>query len=235
VPVRLADDEVHVWCATLEHAPVDLAELTRPLSAEERVRASRVRCPQARTEFLAARSLLRVLLAVYLDTDAARIAFRQGPQGKPLLEGTSLHFNVAHSHGLALFALSECCEVGVDLERLRPFPNHLGVAERFFSAREVRALRALAPPLRTEAFFHAWARKEAWLKANGLGLAHGLDRVEVTFPPEEPPRVLRIDGQERLAAPWSLHGLTPATGYVGAIAWHDADCRLVCRHWRGPP
>jgi 4'-phosphopantetheinyl transferase len=140
-----------------------------------------------------------------------------------------LSFNVSHSFGVALIAVRTGGEVGVDVERVRPFENDLGLAERFFCAAESVALRALGEG-RREAFFHVWTRKEAYLKAGGLGLSGGLERVEVSVPPDDPPRVLRIDGSEEAARRWSLRALLPLPGYVGALAMEGHDYPLRC--WR---
>jgi 4'-phosphopantetheinyl transferase len=227
-PVELAAGEVHVWCAALGRPPEEIAELAALLSPEERERAARYRAPRAREEFQASRALLRVLLGRYLGRDPSRLELRPGPQGKPALAGDApLSFNVSHSFGVALIAVRAGGEVGVDLEQVRPFENDLGLAERFFCAAEAAALQALGEG-RREAFFHVWTRKEAYLKAGGLGLSGGLERVEVSVPPDDPPRVLRIDGAEGPARCWSLRALAPLPGYVGALAVEGHDYRLRC-------
>jgi 4'-phosphopantetheinyl transferase len=232
---ELGPDEVHVWCASLRQSPAQVDLFLRTLSEDERDRAGRTRHAPARHEFIVVRGLLRTILAEYLNVDTRRLAFSSGPTGKPALVEPSgalpLYFNVSHSHDLTLIAVTRRGEVGVDVERLRPFANDLGLAERFFSPGEAMILRALPPDQRIEAFFHAWTRKEAFLKASAHGLTYGLDRVEVTLLPAEPVRFLRIDGQERAAQRWSLHHLTPAPGYVGALAIRGHDNQLVCWRW----
>jgi 4'-phosphopantetheinyl transferase len=229
--VGLSADEVHVWCAALRRTATDVEGLARLLSAEERERAGRFRSDSARTEFVVARGMLRAILARYLARAADRIALGHTNQGKPKLACRSLHFNVSHSHGLALFAVTGRGEVGVDVERLRPYDNHLSLADRYFAPREAALLRGLAPECRLEAFFHAWTRKEAVVKASGAGLSYGLERIEVTFLPGEPARVLRLDDEDHLAAGWSLRALAPAPGYVGAVALQGHEYRLVCWRW----
>jgi 4'-phosphopantetheinyl transferase len=226
----LAVGEVHVWCAALGRSPEEIAELASLLSPDERERAARYRVTGARDEYQVSRALLRVLLGRYLGRAPSGVELRAGPQGKPALAGAApLSFNVSHSFGVALFAVRAGGEVGVDVERVRPFENDLGLAERFFCAAESAALRALGDE-RREAFFHVWTRKEAYLKAGGLGLSGGLERVEVSVPPDDPPRVLRIEGDERRAQRWSLRALLPLPGYVGALALVGHDYRLRC--WR---
>jgi 4'-phosphopantetheinyl transferase len=231
--VRLAPGEVHVWCASLERAPNGVAELASVLSEDEQARAARYHSPVGRRQFMVARGLLRTLLGRYLSLDPKRITFALGPQGKPGLAGSARpHFNVSHSHGVALIAVTDRTEVGVDVERLRHLSSQMELADRFFSPWEAATLRALDPEARCERFFHLWTRKEAFLKAHGAGLSFGLERVEMTHDPEEV-RVLRIDGSTEAAAAWALRGLTPAPGYVGALALQDHDFTLRCWHWPG--
>jgi 4'-phosphopantetheinyl transferase len=231
--VSLPADEVHVWRAFLDRPLASVESLLETLSDEERDRASRYHCTAKRGRFVVGRGLLRTILARYLGIKPRLIAFRIGSMGKPVLDtpSASLHFNVSHSHELVLVAITRRGEVGIDVERVRPFANSLDLAERYFSPGECQTLNTLAPERRTEAFFHAWTRKEACLKALGAGISYGLDRVEVTICPEEPVRLVRLDGEERRAAPWSLRALVPAPGYVGALALQGQGFHVIGWHW----
>jgi 4'-phosphopantetheinyl transferase len=227
----LAKGEVHVWFADLDLPAQRRAVLARLLSADERQRADRYSPVPAREQFVAARGLLRVLLGAYLHVPPAEVVFAAGPQGKPTLAGAPLHFNVSHSRGGALIAVTTVAEVGVDLERLRPYPNYRDMAERFFHPGEAAALVALPAAQAEQAFFHVWTRKEAFLKATGLGIAGGLERVQISVPPDEPARVLDIDGASAPAARWSLTTLLPREGYVGALALEARNYQLKCWTW----
>jgi 4'-phosphopantetheinyl transferase len=167
-----------------------------------------------------------------------------------------LAFNLSNSHELALVAVAAGggpaggigsvprppvapaataaptpIELGVDLERLRPMPDALQIAERYFSAAERRVLAAVAEAGRDEAFFACWTRKEAYLKAVGDGLSAPLDRFDVSFAAGEPVRFLAINGDPAAAASWSLFHLRPEPGYLGALALPDpGPWRL--RGWR---
>jgi 4'-phosphopantetheinyl transferase len=231
----LPPDEVHVWFVNLAVDTHTVAELMASLPWTEQERAISFRSVSARTQFVVTRTSLRSILSAYLDVSPLHLRFIHGPQGKPALAGqwNWLHFNVSHSHDVALIAVTRCGEVGVDVERIRPFANDMGMAERYFSPRETELLRALTGPERCEAFFHAWTRKEAFLKASGIGLSYGLERVEVTLLPKEEARFLRIDGCEQLAAQWSLRHLAPVAGCVGALTLHGHDYQLRCWKWNG--
>ncbi len=228
----LGADEVHVWTAPLGD-PGRLDRLARLLAAEERARAERYVHPAVREQFVVARAMLRTLLGRYLGLLPAEVRLGFSDLGKPHLVGGELHFNISHTHGLALLALTRRGEVGVDVEQLRPSQNHLDIAGRFFSPREAQALHALPAQQREEAFFQVWTRKEAFLKATGLGLSHGLERFEVAVPPDDPPRILHIDGDAQAGARWSLVSLVPRPGYVAAVATQGPPVRVVVRTWQG--
>ena len=230
--LSLLADEIHVWSVPLAVGHRRLAELASVLADEERLRAGRYSHGPSREQFVVARAMLRVLLGRYLGIPHAALRLGAGPQGKPCLSGRELYFNVSHTHGLALYAFTRRGEVGIDVERIRSCPTHLDMATRFFTPREAAALRTVPPGRSEEAFFHVWTRKEAFLKALGLGLSHGLERFEVSVPPDEPSRVLHIDGDPRAAASWALHSLVPAPGYVGALASHGPAARLRVHAWK---
>jgi 4'-phosphopantetheinyl transferase len=227
--LRLAPDEVHVWRFSLDRTDVELARLAKTLSAEERGRAARFHFERDRRHFLAGRGLLRALLARYLDCEPAGLRFRYGPQGKPALRTTDpLRFNLAHSAGLALLAVSAGREVGVDLERVDETLPHEEIAKRFFSAREQAALSALPAELRAAAFFACWTRKEAYLKANGGGLSVELDSFDVALAPGEPARLLEVRGEAGGEQRWSLRALEPGSGYDGAVVAEGQSWRVCC-------
>lgn len=230
-PPSLGPDDVHVWSAALDRTPEQLDCLSRLLVPEDQERADRYRIPAVRNHFIAARAFLRSVLGSYLNLDPRQVVFSQGPQGKPYLHQPGLlHFNLSHSHGLALLAVSRQVEVGVDVEYIRPF-NNMAFAERYFTPNEVNCLRNVPENLRTEVFFHAWTRKEAFLKATGEGIALGLERIEVALTPWEPPRLVLLDGCPHRAAQWSLRHLTPAEQYVGALALLHPSPQVRCLHW----
>jgi medium-chain acyl-[acyl-carrier-protein] hydrolase len=229
----LADGEVHVWRAALEQPADRLEVLRRTLAPDERQRAERFHFERDRRHFVAARGLLRTILGRYLDRDPGGLQFGYNPQGKPMLagEGSGLRFNLAHSHGLALFAVSRGRELGVDLERIRPEFAGEPVARRFFSPREVAALGVLTGERRHEAFFVCWTRKEAYLKATGKGLTLPLDCFDVSLLPGEPAALLATRHDPAEAGRWSLRALAPGRGYAGALAVEGSGWQLRCGQW----
>ena len=225
---------VDLWSASLEPPAPLRAHLEGYLSIDERERAARFVFPRDRNRFIAGRAFLRLLLAQYTATDAASLRFRYGAHGKPALadDRSEVAFNLAHTGSLAVCALARGRDLGVDVERVRPIPDADGIARSFFSPRETAELASLPEPARFRAFFDAWTRKEAVLKALGDGLARPLDSFDVTLKPGDTPRLLRTLGDPEEADRFSLHSLEPEEGYVAAIAVRGHGWQVRHARWR---
>lgn len=232
----LGSDEVHVWRAALDIPTQHVHALHQTLAADEIARADRFHFQRDRERFIIARGVLRAILGCYLRREPSQLRFCYNSHGKPVLAkesgGDAFRFNVSHSHRLALYAVTRGREVGVDLERIRPVPDADQIAERFFSPREVAVFRALPPRMQTPAFFSCWTRKEAYIKAKGEGLSIPLDQFDVSLAPGEPAALLHTQWDDQEASHWSLKALTPAPGYVAALAVEGHDWRLT--YWQFP-
>jgi 4'-phosphopantetheinyl transferase len=206
---------VDLYCHSLEVDPARLNHLSELLAPDERARAARFHFDQHRRRFIAARGMLRELLGKYLAIDPAAVEFSYNAFGKPAVDG--VYFNLSHSDRLALYAVSCTREVGVDIERIDPAFADEQIPEQFFSPAEVQILRSLPKELQTEAFFNCWTRKEAYVKARGLGLSLELHSFDVTLAPGEPAAFLR--GGEN----WSIEALECATGFAAAVVVAGRD------------
>jgi 4'-phosphopantetheinyl transferase len=228
VPV-LADNELHVWRASLDLSPAVFQRVESTLDAHEKKRAEKFLVPQARERFVAARGILRELLGAYLELDPENVALSYGPQGKPSLlpaHNSKISFNVAHSQGMGLFVFASGREVGVDIERLRPDFRGMEIASHFFSEDEIAELKKLPQSLAEQAFFGCWTRKEAYVKAQGEGLSIPLRSFTVGFAESE--QLL----QDEAGARWSCYALEPAVGFAGAVVAAGENWSL--RFWEWP-
>lgn len=211
----LANEEIHIWRVLLDHPPVDLGLLSTYLFPEEAARAERFVFPHDKNQFIAGRGMLRVILGRYLGMPPGSISIQKGPHEKPYVSANSgkpsLHFNLSHSHGLALYAFALRGQVGIDLEKLRPEFATKEVAEQFFSPAEQEELLRLPPEGRIQGFFNCWTRKEAYVKATGKGLQVLLDSFAVTLTPGRPPTLRAADSDR-----WTLFSFCPAPGYTAA-------------------
>ncbi len=233
--LMLGSDEVHVWRAALNLEGSKVKRLHQTLSRDEQARARRFYFQKDREHFIVARGLLRAILGRYLKTEPSQLRFCYTLHGKPALDTEigrdALRFNLSHSQGLALYAITPSREVGVDVEFIRSELAEGQIAEHFFSPREITALRALPKERRQEGFFNCWTRKEAYIKARGEGLTLRLDQFDVSLTPGEPAALLSTNGDPQESYRWSLKELSPEAGYVAALAVEGHDWRLECWQW----
>jgi 4'-phosphopantetheinyl transferase len=215
--------ELHIWGIWLTASDAALDFYRSTLSLDERRRSERFRWDELRCSFTLSRGGLRILLAHYLGCSPHEIELICGPKGKPALRSSSrIRFNASHSGQMALYAFTLGCELGVDVEQLRPLDDSTSVAARFFSSAELSQLLSLKPDERGLAFFRCWTRKEAYVKAIGDGLAIPLNGFQVTLLPEVPARLVQIASEMGTADDWTLNHLELAPGYVGALAYRDS-------------
>ena len=231
----LPSDAVHVWRASLHVSASYLRTLEDTLTADECARAERFYLQKHREHFIAGRGLLRNILSRYLGKEPEQLCFCYNSYGKPaLIQETGVEgfcFNLSHSHGMALYAMTRGREIGIDIERFRSDVEAEKLAERFFSPREAAVLRALPEHLRAEGFFNCWTRKEAYIKAEGKGMSIPLRAFDVSLTPGEPAALLRTQKHPQETSHWSLQALNLEPGYAAALAVKGHGWDLKCWQW----
>jgi 4'-phosphopantetheinyl transferase len=219
----------------LEFSVQVLAGLEFNLSVAERERGQRFHFIADRNTFLGSRGLLRAILSSYLDLAPREIQFDYGRHGKPVLanqmEPHRLQFNLAHSGGLLLIAVSRFCAVGVDVERIRALENLDDLANQLLSPTEEIAWRRLPANQQNQAFFKLWTRKEACLKATGDGITERLKEITVSLMPEGPAGELDPPEIPESTQSWTLRHLNPAPEFAAALAAPARNFDLSCWHW----
>jgi 4'-phosphopantetheinyl transferase len=132
---------------------------------------------------------------------------------------------------VVLYALTLGADIGVDIERRRAIPDAEELANRFFAPAEARTLSRLQNEERDEAFLLCWTRKEAYVKARGVGLSEPLDAFEVSLDRSAGSESLRIPRAGGQAFNWSLREIDPRSGYIATIAVAMRQPVLLCREW----
>lgn len=217
---RPGPGQVHVWFVELVADVTTIQTCFQSLAENERQRAAKFSFEHLRNAFILSRGVLRALLSRYLKVEACRIAFAYGPREKPQLAFpvSPLAFNLAHSGTLAAYAFAVDCALGIDIEKVHPLKDQEGIVRRFFSPEEYREWLLLDASERNLGFFRCWTRKEAYIKALGDGLAVPLDSFRVSLRHGEPAALLSAAGDPVAAGKWRLYSLSPAEGYLGALA-----------------
>lgn len=230
----LSRRNVDVWLTSTDLPDTQVQAYARSLSEAELARAQKFRSRTGYREYVVTRGLLRQVLSSVAGLDLSGIDFHYGEHGKPALAacvaGESVAFNVSHSHGLALVALTLGGRLGVDLEKIRPEVEWRDLAGRYFSEAECRALERRLDRDGLKVFFTCWTRKEAFVKALGDGVAYGLKEFDVSIGPEEDYAALTIRSQDEDCAGWLVKNLPVPDSHVAALAVDRPACCF--RLWR---
>src|ERR1700691_1568203 len=224
-PLSLPEDEVQLWRVDLAAVGGAESRWQKLLSSDEAERAARFHFPRDRQRFVAARALLRTILAGYLaghfKTDPGSLSFSYSDKEKPSLApahaGSNIAFNLSHSGEVALLAFTRGREIGVDIEQARGNSDIEGIARRFFSPAEQKQLAALPVEKRADGFFRCWTRKEAYIKATGDGLSLPLTQFDVALEPGESNALLATRPDSSEAGRWQLREVTGGPGYIAAL------------------
>ncbi len=234
--LTLSSNEIHVWRVFLTQTASGVQSLQQTLSKDERIKAERFHFQKHREQFIVSRGALRSILSRYLDINPGTLRFSYNLYGKPYLVAnqgaTTLDFNLSHSEGIALIAITKNRDIGIDIEQIRTnFPCQ-PIAEKFFSTLENSVLLSLPENLQHQAFFTCWTRKEAYIKAVGKGLSIPLNRFDVTLAPGEPAALLHVQDNPDEASRWFFIELTPGSDYVAAVAVEGYCSSLQCWQWQ---
>jgi 4'-phosphopantetheinyl transferase len=229
--------EVHIVTFPLTLQEDEAATCYALLDEEEKKRADRFQFITHRLRFIKAHATLRAVLGLYLDEDAKAIQFAYNAHQKPFVHfpPTSLTFNLAHSHTLAVIALTLEHDIGVDLEKIdtEAKEHKIQLAKRFFTDQEYQQLLTAN---KNAAFYQLWAYKEALIKAVGKGLSLSLASFAIDL--EKETQTLNYNQQT-----WTLTALPLDPDYPAALAtnqaikniyyWKFEDHGIIPCHYHG--
>jgi 4'-phosphopantetheinyl transferase len=232
--LRLRSNEVHVWRVMLDQLAQNISTHRYLLSEDEQSRAQRLAFTTDRNHFIIARGMLRLILSHYISVAPENLRFSYSAHGKPFLNfelgKEPVCFNLSHSQGVALYAITLRRQVGIDIERVRHNIDIMTIAKGYFSDHEYKSLCDLPTEDQHEAFFMCWTRKEAYIKAHGEGLSYPLDRFAVSLRPGEPAALLQNDNDPSEISRWRVHHLVPELGYIGALVIEGHSSYV--QYWR---
>ncbi|MDR2481307.1 MAG: 4'-phosphopantetheinyl transferase superfamily protein [Spirochaetaceae bacterium] len=129
--------------------------------------------------------------------------------GKPYIPG-NISFSISHSQNITCAAFCEK-EIGVDIE-FRRTVSFKEISRRFNTEEQV----FIENSLNTEkAFFYIWTRKEALLKAMGIGFAQNLLKYNCVKP-----KITNIT--DAIESAWYLQSFNLRDNFTGAVCIKNA-------------
>jgi len=236
----LGPDDVHVfWLPTSAIAGELATACEALLNDEEKERRARFVFDKNRHEYLVTRTLVRTTLSRYAHVRPSAWRFVPNQYGRPEIAGPEgaprLHFNLSNTVKLVALIVSRDREVGIDVENSTRSGETVGIADRFFSERETKDLRALAVEHQRHRFFEYWTLKEAYIKARGMGLSLPLEAFSFLLDPGAPVRIEIDPKLEDDASTWEFRQYAPDAEHLGAIAVrrrNGAEARVTVRRAR---
>lgn len=230
----LGAGEVHLWQLSIKDIlrTQSIGTLCHWLSEDERSRAAAYRSESRRQLFIIGRAGLRVILSALMPgVSPQSIRFTTGEQGKPLLEDDAcpLQFNLSHSHDAIVIAVTRGQTVGVDIEYMKARPRMSDIAEQYFHPQEsqvvTKALDAGDNLRALQQFYKVWTLKEAFIKADGKGMAIPGDSFYFNPIDTSIPRIELTDSGPDVASNWYFEHQFVTGQYSIALALGVADTK----------
>lgn len=220
--LQLNENHVDVWLSSLDMDENILDKLKIILSEDELMRAQRFYSVELTKQFIAARGLLRLILARYMKVKPGELQFQYNVYRKPFLTGKfkkkGLCFNTSHSQGIALYGITQQKEIGVDIEKIRSDLSCNKIAKRQFSQSEFMLFQKSPVSKKTQTFFTLWTRKEALLKALAQGLHFSMKQFDVSGTPCRSVKFLNNSTNTENNSEWFIRDLEVDSGFCAALA-----------------
>jgi len=159
-----------------DHKPADLQVMFTVLTPDEIACANRIRSPVQRKTWISCHVTLRIMLANLLGLNPADVEISKNRFGRPYLANSTLFFSLSHTNSSFLLGFSSLGKIGVDIEELSGVEDLDELIEYAFSEEEAAFCKN---GNLHDRFLEIWTRKEAFLKATGVGLVNELKSVNV--------------------------------------------------------
>lgn len=227
-PIEIIEDRaIHVWGFSLDASPSFLEQCRSWMSDDERGRAARFIRQQDQCQFILSHGGLRAVLGRYTGLDPSALMFQLSQTGKPELLNRpatqcSLRFNLSHSQGRMLIAMTMDEEIGVDLEQIHDKAEVAKLAKRFYAPAEYERVIGLSGPGQTQLFYQYWVAKEAFLKGQGVGL-RSLQQCEIVQLNDSPRADITLSKDATMQPGWTIHWLDCGTGWAGAVSAYGSN------------
>ncbi len=220
----LENDEVHVWLVSINSGSI--FELEHIISNDERTRAARFHLSKHKTEYVASRIYLRMILGKYTGISPQLLRFEYNEYGKPTIAdetNSHLKFNLSHSHRFALYAFTRDQEIGVDFELINPLTVSEEIAVKALTASELLLFKRLTTNERVEFFYKCWTRKEAYSKAIGKGLITYPNKIETLYLFDKPVVEPKINEIFSKTIDCSIVELPSINGFAASLAMEGSS------------
>lgn len=194
------------------------------LSNEEKRYANKFFLEALKIRYIISHGILRILLSYYMNLSPSKIKFYTNKHGKPFLKYyQNIQFNMSYSNDIICYAFTLSHPIGVDVEWQNTVLDIDSVADLALTPAEKKFFTDLKAEKKSLTFYEIWAKKEALIKAMGLGLSYPIDTIDIIHTPSSVP--IYLDGKE-----WYLYPVKELSGYSCAVAIDHKLHKVTCKH-----
>jgi 4'-phosphopantetheinyl transferase len=216
-------NSIHICSFRSDSVSGLIHELTAILSVEETVRINRFIFEKDRITHTISQGMLRYILGTYLNLNPEEIIFRQNEYGKLFISEEqnpeNIQFNLSHSGDMIVYAISKGRDVGIDIQKIKDNDSIMDIVDHYFSETEKAAFRSLPDEQKLKGFHSCWTRKEAYIKALGMGLSYPLNSFTMPVTPENSSAVIYDDSETA----YSVTDINTSPGYTAAVVVKGND------------
>jgi len=228
--LSLSKDHIDIWLCDLKQLSGDINNFYSILSEDERDRADKLKVEDKKQQYIITRAALRQRLGLLANIDPKDFVFDYLEHGKPVLNNDArfkdITFNVSHSNDLALIAVAQKQNIGIDIEKINHESDHQALITRFFSKAEQAEFQTMLDANKAKAFCACWTRKEAFIKAVGDGVGYGLDKFDITVDPEN--QTPEINLRKPTEETWSAINLPINDDYMACLVSDRDSLSVSC-------
>ena len=213
----LSENEITYWDIDLENIdPSHFINFYHLLSDKNKTRASLFAKDKDRNLFITAHFALDIILESLFEI---KPIFLTDEHCKPFIQNYPIHFNLSHTDKRVILGFSKQA-LGVDIEKITPLQDLDLLIEHSMHPDEIRLLMTLDPSQKTHLFYSMWTKKEAVVKAIGIGMRKELNSFSLNSLTKD--------------ASWKIFELALDNRYSAAIATQNTASSIVGYQLRLP-
>jgi 4'-phosphopantetheinyl transferase len=219
-------NEIHVFSIDTNVSESEKRRLAMMLTHDELAELDCVKCSTSKRQSIVSRAALRSILSRITEAPLEAIEISRSRFGKPFLKDAAcrLQFNVSHTDHLTLIAISQGAPVGIDVEYVSIDIDVDAIAQTVLTTAERQVLDVAPSSARIRAFYQLWTRKEALLKAAGVGLGVEPQSLDVCTIDARSFRLNSVGEDDHETRDWKLEDLVPSACHIGALAYSSSIC-----------
>jgi 4'-phosphopantetheinyl transferase len=230
--MNIKDNEIHIWIISINNYKNNY-DYYSLLSKQDRLIANGFLNEKVKKKYIYFHFALKNILSFYLKCSMKKIKFFHNKFQKPFLlrNSSAIEFNFAHSHNVAILALSKDNSLGVDIEKIKNLEQQQAIEDLFLTPNESRWLSRLPNSYRLEGFYRLWTAKEAFIKAIGKGFYFDPKNIDFYMPKNI---INNIIYSSKEYNGWTLKNFIPLDGYMAALCSEKAAKVISQFKWQEP-